>query len=149
MPLVVSKIYAQRALHFGGNDSILATWSSSLAMCQETIIPQQSQKHGSDGYPSKRYLRWDCACFAGVANGACSVGLVSQVFVGLTGCAEPGSREFGKVANKWFRCQDPLIKTREMLWHPTKSEFEDWLESKTLIFMQKVLILHSDLGTKQ
>ena len=53
------------------------------------------------------------------------------------GCAEPGSHELGKVDNKWFHFWDLLIKMREMLWHPTKSEVEDWLESKTLIFVQK------------
>ena len=72
---------------------------SSLATSQGTIIPRQSWKHGSGGYPSKRYLKWDYACFAGVFDGACSVGPVSRVFVGLTGCAEPGSCELGKVAN--------------------------------------------------
>ena len=35
----------------------------------------------------------------GVSDGACSVRLVSRVFVGLMGCVEPGSRGLGKVAN--------------------------------------------------
>ena len=30
-----------------------------------------------------------------------------------------------------------MIKMREMLWHPNKSEFEDWMEPKTLIFALK------------
>ena len=36
---------------------------------------------------------------AGIVDGACSVRLVSRVFVRLMGCVEPGSRELGKVAN--------------------------------------------------
>ena len=44
----------------------------------------------------------------GVVNGACSVASVSRVFVGLTGSTELGSRELGKVANKWFLCRDPI-----------------------------------------
>ena len=28
------------------------------------------------------------------------------MFVGLTSYVEPGSRELGKVANKWFHCRD-------------------------------------------
>ena len=35
----------------------------------------------------------------GVADGDCSVGPVSRVFVGLMSYAEPGSRELGKLAN--------------------------------------------------
>ena len=30
-----------------------------------------------------------------------------------------------------------MIKMREMLWHPTKNEIEDWLDSKTLAFAQE------------
>ena len=30
-----------------------------------------------------------------------------------------------------------MIKMREMLWHPTKSEVEDWLDSKMFIFVLK------------
>ena len=44
----------------------------------------------------------------GIANGACSIVPVSQVFVGLMGYAEPRSHELGKDANKWFYCRDPI-----------------------------------------
>ena len=30
-----------------------------------------------------------------------------------------------------------MIKSREILWHPTKKEIEDWLDSKTLAFAQE------------
>ena len=59
------------------------------------------------------------------------------MFVGLRGYVEPGSCELGKVANKWFYCWYLLIEPREMLWHPTKSEIEDWMELKTLVFALK------------
>ena len=43
-----------------------------------------------------------------------------------------------KWAKKWFRCKDHHpFELREMLWHPTKNETEDWLESKTLAFTQE------------
>ena len=79
--------------------AILLPSLSSLAASQGTILPWQSWKHGSDAYLSMRYLRWDCICFAGVADGACSIRLVSWVVVGSVGCTEPGSHELGKVAN--------------------------------------------------
>ena len=33
-----------------------------------------------------------------------------------------------------------LFKSREMLWHPTKKEIEDWLDSKTLAFTQEEIV---------
>ena len=48
----------------------------------------------------------------GVADRAYSIGPVSRVFVGLTGCTKPELHELGKVANKSFCCQD-LIDQKE------------------------------------
>ena len=88
---------AQNQLHYLAS---LLPLLRSLVVIQGTILPRQSWKHGSGGYPSMRYLRWDCVCFGGVADGAFSVELVSWVVVGSMGCAEPGSHKWGKVANK-------------------------------------------------
>ena len=69
-----------------------------LVMNQGTILPRQSWKLDSGSYPSMRYLGWDYSCFAGVVDGAFSVGMISRVVVGLVGCEEPGLHDWGKVA---------------------------------------------------
>ena len=100
--------------------AILLPSLSSLVASQGTILPRQSWKHGSDGYPSMRYLGWNCTCFAGVADGACFVRLVSRVVIRLTGCAEPGSRKLGKVAKKWFHCWDLIDQIKGNVVAPKK-----------------------------